>query len=166
MNPLFLIVGGVILLILFASVKFFRVLFLIGIAGVMIYFIATPNSAFYQLRDKFYQTKPSQNINYSSNNRSSRTSNYSSSSNWSFNTSNNYDNDRIIEDAQRQINNIGDAFLGKGTTEKITNIVNDDNRTPEQAAKDIIREIPTGLPKIVDNYVKGMVGKMLDASTK
>lgn len=169
MNPIFLIVGGVILLILIASVKFFRVLFFIGLIGVSIYFIAVPGAVDKiiekvegrQIVNVYHQNHHRNRIPVNCNNNTT-TRSYSISNNNYHENSNN----QIIEDAQRQINNIGDAFLGKGTTEKITNIVNDDNRTPEQAAKDIIREIPTGLPKIVDNYVKGMVGKMLDASTK
>jgi len=164
MNPIFLIIGGIILLALIASVKFFRVLFLIGIIGAIIYFVAVPGS-FSQLTDRISNSNQIMETNHRTNYTSTGNTNYTTTDQSSSSESN-YDSDRTIDDARRQINNIGDAYLGEGKTEKITNIATDENRTPEQAAKDIVKEIPTGLPGPVDHYVKQAALKIFDASTK
>jgi len=71
--------------------------------------------------------------------------------------------------AKRMIEDLYDPFLGSGKTRKIMDITErqlSGEISERQATREIINEVPTGLPKPVDNFIKnfslGVVGKSLD----
>jgi hypothetical protein len=67
-----------------------------------------------------------------------------------------------IEAGEKMIKEIGDSYLGKGNTGKIIDIVNDNNLSPEEAAKKIMYEVPTGLPGPLDKLSKDVAKKILE----
>lgn len=62
-----------------------------------------------------------------------------------------------IEQAERMIQQIGDAYLGSGKTKAIMEIQYQQSRgqiSETEAARKIINEVPTGLPPQIDKFVK------------
>jgi len=60
-------------------------------------------------------------------------------------------------EAERMLQGIGDAYLGKGKTERIMGIARDagtDRMSEKEAAGKIVDEVPTGLPGPVDKWTK------------
>lgn len=59
-----------------------------------------------------------------------------------------------LEEGSRMVCQIGDIYLGRGKSEKIMNIISQEDISPQEAARRVINEVPTGLPDNVDKGVK------------
>jgi hypothetical protein len=62
-------------------------------------------------------------------------------------------------EAERAVQQIGDAYLGQGRSERIMNIAKDagtEKMSAREAADKIVDEVPTGLPDPTDKFVKGV----------
>jgi len=60
-------------------------------------------------------------------------------------------------EAERMLQSIGDAYLGKGKTERIMGIAREagtGSMSEKEAASKIVDEVPTGLPTPVDKWTK------------
>lgn len=71
-----------------------------------------------------------------------------------------------IEEAKEEIVNLYGPILGKEKTKKIMNIATDQNYSPQEATREIINEVPTGLPSPLDRFVKGIVNQTVEKATK
>lgn len=74
-----------------------------------------------------------------------------------------------VEQAERLLENLYDPFLGNGKTRKIMEITQRQLKgeiSERQATREIINEVPTGLPKPLDNFVKnftlGAAGRLME----
>lgn len=67
------------------------------------------------------------------------------------------DGELTIEEGERIIQNIGDAYLGEGKTKKIMDIMEKEQTgeiSEREATRRIIDEVPTGLPSGLERAVK------------
>jgi hypothetical protein len=178
METIIALAFGIVALILFATVKFFRVLFtVVGVIALVAFGVWRVVSANMSNEDSSASISHHASYSGAANSGSPRTSTSTCPATSSSRSapapsisprspvSRDPASD-AIDQSRRMLSQVGDAYLGKGRTERITSIVTDESKTPVQAAKEVVREVPTGLPKPVDNFVKSAAIGIFERTSK